>query len=447
MTSSPGTTLQLNDPYIALHSLFRMFQRRNRFISIARGSRLSLAEGRALIEIGAAPGITPGELAENLNLTRPDLSKTVKKLEGQQFVRMTVSPDDRRSRFIFLRKKGHQALTHIDRAAEDSYQEIFAELTQAETLQLRDYFRALNDGFHARPTRNRPDEHPIRAELRRYTSAQGLMGSVTFSKDKINSLQWHMISEIANSREELTLSRLSQLLGVPGNTLSQSADMLQKRNLITRTRSELDARKNTLSLSAQGHKLYTQVVEQSALRFKQALSSMPQQNLDEFILLLGRTVHVTIQQEELIVSPQIKLRRYRDSLERNTLRTFFLKTAFEQGPPDKFPEILFGESSLCFGLLEDNHLKGAVEILRSRGTGILQNFLATAGNADFFRRSLLRHALESFFLEYPEQTLNAPANEVASLLDSASWTVKVDGDLATIRPRPEMRGKNSERAR
>src|SRR6266536_3468206 len=56
----------------------------------------SVAEWVVICRIGAQPGITPGEIAETLNLTRGAISKIIDKLEAKNWITRSTKPEDSR---------------------------------------------------------------------------------------------------------------------------------------------------------------------------------------------------------------------------------------------------------------------------------------------------------------------------------------------------------------
>ena len=68
--------------------------------------RTSVAEWVVLCQVQERPGITPGELAEALALTRGAVSKVIGKLEAKNWITGSIKPEDNRVRLFCLTRRG-----------------------------------------------------------------------------------------------------------------------------------------------------------------------------------------------------------------------------------------------------------------------------------------------------------------------------------------------------
>ena len=97
----------------------------------------SVAEWVVLCRVGAQPGITPGEIAEAVELTRGAVSKIVDKLETKNWIRRSIEVKDCRVHLLSLTRPGARILPQLAKIADENDRTFFAVLTAAESATLR----------------------------------------------------------------------------------------------------------------------------------------------------------------------------------------------------------------------------------------------------------------------------------------------------------------------
>lgn len=399
--NSMSTPLSQDNPYHSLHLLFRLLQRRNRFVYRTLGTNLNLAEGIALVEIGSRNGITPGDLATLINLSRPDISRMLKHLENRKLIQKQNSNQDGRTYSVILSKLGYKALQGLDDSVEGNYTKIFMDYTKSEIDSFTFYMQKLNDGLGAPPATIREGECPPRPELRRYAVVQKLNSKIHFSNISINSLHWHIISEIYESNQAMTSSKLALLLGAPRNTISQAVDSLKNSGFVSKVKSSLDARSTIISLTKRGVDYYIELRNNSSVRFQDALKELNSEQIHEFVYLLSRTVQLPANNDDVVIAPQVRIKRYQTPEDRNELRQFYLKTLIKSGEPSTLNEVMFGANNLCFGLLLDGTLSCSLEIVPEESGGNLQNMIRSPEVDKNFLTQLINHSTNYFSNLYP----------------------------------------------
>lgn len=99
-------------------------------------SGFSLAEGRALFELGAHPDISASEVASALNIDPGYLSRILRKLEDGGLVDRSTATADARQAVLRLTRKGKSALAELDRRASVQAAGILDKLTPAQRATL-----------------------------------------------------------------------------------------------------------------------------------------------------------------------------------------------------------------------------------------------------------------------------------------------------------------------
>lgn len=99
--------------------------------------RASVAEWVVLCHVQERPGITPGELADALALTRGAVSKVIDKLEAKHWIAGSTKPEDNRVRLFSLTGKGSRVLPGLRQIADRNDQTFFGILHDEEKATLQ----------------------------------------------------------------------------------------------------------------------------------------------------------------------------------------------------------------------------------------------------------------------------------------------------------------------
>lgn len=110
--------------------------------------RTSVAEWVVLCQVRERPGITPGELAEALGLTRGAVSKVIDKLEAKNWIAGSAKPGDNRVRLFSLTRSGGRALPVLRKIADRNDQTFFGVLTHDERAALQRLLSRLIELHH-----------------------------------------------------------------------------------------------------------------------------------------------------------------------------------------------------------------------------------------------------------------------------------------------------------
>ena len=107
----------------------------------------SVAEWVVLCHVQERPGITPGALAEALDLTRGAVSKIIDKLAAKNWIARTAKPGDSRVQLLSLTRPGSRVLPQLAEIADRNDREFFAGLEAGERATLRRLLAKLAE-FH-----------------------------------------------------------------------------------------------------------------------------------------------------------------------------------------------------------------------------------------------------------------------------------------------------------
>ena len=97
----------------------------------------SVAEWVVLCHVHEQPGITPGELAASLALTRGAVSKIIDKLEAKGWITGATKTDDNRVRLFSLTRQGARILPELRQIADRNDEAFFGVLRETERAALQ----------------------------------------------------------------------------------------------------------------------------------------------------------------------------------------------------------------------------------------------------------------------------------------------------------------------
>lgn len=97
----------------------------------------SVAEWVMLRHLQERPGITSGDLAEALALTRGAVSKVIDKLEAKNWITRSAKPEDNRVQLLSLTRQGRRILPQLAEIADQNDQQFFDCLDDDERGALR----------------------------------------------------------------------------------------------------------------------------------------------------------------------------------------------------------------------------------------------------------------------------------------------------------------------
>ena len=106
------------------------------FARALQSKQTSVAEWVVLCLVQGRPGITPGELADSLDLTRGGVSKIIDKLEAKRWVARSAKPGDGRMQLLALTRQGSRILPQLAEIANQNDQHFFHRLQADERATL-----------------------------------------------------------------------------------------------------------------------------------------------------------------------------------------------------------------------------------------------------------------------------------------------------------------------
>ena len=115
------------------------------FARALQGQQISVAEWVALRLIWQQERVTPANLSEMIGMTRGAISKIVEKLETKGLATRMDNPEDSRSQWVSLTRRGRSLVPKLADLADKNDEHFFGCLNKPERATLRRLLEKLTD--------------------------------------------------------------------------------------------------------------------------------------------------------------------------------------------------------------------------------------------------------------------------------------------------------------
>lgn len=103
----------------------------------------------------------------------------------------------------------------------------------------------------------------------------------------IGVVEWRLLAML-KVEDNITANRMCQAIGLDKSAVSRSLQLLEKAGYVSSQVDSQDARRNTVSLSAEGLALHDRVLKVALERERRLLGDLSTEEVDVLINLLGR---------------------------------------------------------------------------------------------------------------------------------------------------------------
>ncbi len=129
----------------AFRKLLRQFERQLSLQGASCCIGVTLAQCHALLDIEESEKTTTGQIANNLELDKSTLSRTVDNLVKRGLVERQANPDDRRYTLLSLSSAGQKNCSRINSEADEFYESVFDKLPKEKREDVIRHFELLVD--------------------------------------------------------------------------------------------------------------------------------------------------------------------------------------------------------------------------------------------------------------------------------------------------------------
>ncbi|WP_377296688.1 MarR family winged helix-turn-helix transcriptional regulator [Rhizobium sp. SGZ-381] len=105
-----------------------------------------------ILQLSQAPGLTPGQLAQQLAVKAPTMTRTIGRMEAQGFVERKADSADGRLIKVYLTPTGQDSVQAIQQALADSSAAALRDFSDKEIRTLIKLLKALDRNLHGQVT-------------------------------------------------------------------------------------------------------------------------------------------------------------------------------------------------------------------------------------------------------------------------------------------------------
>jgi DNA-binding MarR family transcriptional regulator len=141
--SAGAWTTRFIDDYLSYLLALASYNVYREFGSQVKAAGLSEREWRVLATLSDGDGMTIGELAREVLIKQPTLTKLIARMEGAGLVRRGTDADDARRTLVFETRSGRVKVERLLIAAKRHEAELLAQHSAAEVAALKKVLRRL----------------------------------------------------------------------------------------------------------------------------------------------------------------------------------------------------------------------------------------------------------------------------------------------------------------
>lgn len=261
-------------------------QRRVRRLDRDSEQTLPMAEFHTLMALEQSDSLTPGDIADLLNINLSKTTRVIQRLEAEKLVKVSPLEHDARHKEIVLTNKGAQLLQECDSIVDKRTSAWFNRLSSAHQKVLKDFLAALADALHAPEEKRLRDEVEIRVYQRRIARAGGLIGGPVLSGG-LNLVEYQILNFLIE-QPEVTMEKLFEL-PFDRAQISRTSDLLQRLGFLKKSRDPADSRRIRARLTEKGEREFLKAEEKAAQIIADATGQLAAR---KFNLLLTTLQHI-----------------------------------------------------------------------------------------------------------------------------------------------------------
>ncbi len=133
-----------------LREMMRLLARKLGFLERGEASccRITLSQCYAIVEVGRVGKVSLIDLADNLNLDKSTVSRSIDNLVNQEIIIREPDPEDRRFVMLRLTEHGESIYKEIERRMEAYFLEIIGTIPADKREQVIESVHCLTEAIH-----------------------------------------------------------------------------------------------------------------------------------------------------------------------------------------------------------------------------------------------------------------------------------------------------------
>jgi len=334
-------------------------QIKNRFFEEDFYTGLPALQSLILIQIDSDPQVSSLNLCQIFSLEKSIVSRALSSLEKNQLIkRIHLSKDARRISFK-ITEAGHKVLGLNDTESNKFVKNQLCRFTKQEAESFTRYFIKFCDALNFEPSKLRKNDSELRVAIRRYTIGAGLIKS-SYLTSKLTPSQWFALEEIYWANQT-TASSITDRLRLSPSSLNHILSVLEKKTLITKSRSPASNKEVLLTLTKKGSELFNKVENDTNSLFTRALAKLSTKDLYCFASLLRKYINESEPGEVWIDNNTVVLAINSSNMLQDA-RGFLISRYVKEGRAKMIEETVLGSKNQSFILMIRNKINGVIEL-------------------------------------------------------------------------------------
>lgn len=338
---------------------YDMILRLNRRLMVEGGkipSILPLTFSHAMAELFDNEGISARDISRKIVIDKSTLSRELRNLENVGFIKLKADLRDYRVKLLTLTAKGNRALLEDLERRNQQMKETFKGLNSKERKRTAFFFKALADGSACPILNIISGEEEIEIQLRRLTRGLGALGNNFLGcGEAIESCQ--ILHLISSGGEKLNFSDLNSILPYATDKVSRLVSKLEREGLLKKEVDKKDKRGRFLTLTAKGERYNRQISNCSETLLVRALSSISQEDRNEFLSLLSKPLMGEVGKE----ASKITLQKGVNPEDFFSARAFLVQHLLDSDLHHRLEETIISENSFVLIARQGGEVVGILE--------------------------------------------------------------------------------------
>jgi len=432
--SASEIRIQRDEFDLELYPLFLAFNRRLLSIFRALSSPVSPRIGHILAAVADKPGITAKEIGGITGIEKSSVSRALRWIIGRELVSERANDADHRSKELFLTAAGGVVLSIDSRILNREFDIAVAPLDEPKIEELRVFLAGIADSLETPAVNPRPDDHPIKREVRRLTRGMGFIGNSCMSTGL--PVEECQVLQLARERNGvIPMTTLCQTVPYDTSATSRLISDLAERGLVSKRRSTTDQRLIDVSLTAAGASLAATAAQRGELFIRRALASSASEQVARLADILRAFVFAPLPTGA--AAEPLPVRRLKTKGDMRRGRAYLVEQLVVAGRHHHLSERLLGRNSIIGCIIVDDQPRGLIE---TRENGVTEHLVWDEGHPEQERHIVLS------LIEWALTTTEATKLELTPALTENPALVRLFPSIASP-ARPHMTLQDLKRLR
>jgi DNA-binding MarR family transcriptional regulator len=364
-------------------------------------------EAHILRDILTLGGTKAHLLCTSLKIEQSTMSRTLKRLEERQLIKISLNQTNLRERQLTITTKGKKHFLEMLKAEDLIIRECIKSLSAQEQNRLTSSLNRIADELGVVPITEIANEHSLLLALIRMSRVHGIHGTKLWGED-ISTTSYQILFLTRDFGGAIPFAELKRAIFLQSVPFSREVRELTKLKVVSQKGNPEDQRSQVLELTEQGELLLDRIDNKVAVTLRSSFKKSTV-SIEAVILLLESIVWPERSDNISPLSKDLEIRIVSEESDKSTLRGFLVKRSVEMNLQNQLPAEIFASDSTAFALYVDSELRACCEISTFHNQKLLRNFAALSIENGLASRFIVESAKLAGIKNYPNGlSISAP---------------------------------------